>query len=435
MRIPSSVLAVGRFALVLAVAAGSLVLMSATKKKTEFTIHDKAYFADANTVNFVRPGLVIKVVSANIATDGTISVDYTLTDPKGLGLDLNGITTPGAVAVSFVAAYIPKGQTQFFSYATRVQTSPITKVSATQAGADAGGTTKQVADGEYVYTFKTKAAPQTGTAWDPTATHRIGVYGSRNLTEFDLGTNFDSDTFTWVPAGGTPVPRDVIETASCNKCHDDLAFHGGSRRGMDLCVMCHQPQTVDPDTGNTLDMKVFVHKVHEGSTQPSVRAGTPYQIIGFNQGVSDWSTVVFPSSTSQTMPGEKAAVNMPRCVACHEPQATSGAVQADNWLTNPNRAACGSCHDNINFATGANHVNLPQVNDAQCAGCHFPQGELEFDASIKGAHTIMTESTAFIGLVFSIVKVDNGVAGKAPTLTFTVKDGKGNPVTMAQLTG
>jgi OmcA/MtrC family decaheme c-type cytochrome len=182
-------------------------------------------------------------------------------------------------------------------------------------------------------------------------------------------------------------------------------------------------------------MKVFAHKIHEGSGLPSVQAGKPYQIIGFNQSVSDWSTVVLPSAVSQTMPGQKTASLMPRCDSCHEPQSKTGATQADNWFTNPSRAACGSCHDDVNFATGANHVNLPQANDSQCAGCHIPQGELEFDASIKGAHTIMTESSAFIGLNFAILKVDNGVAGKAPTVTFSVKDNKGNPVTMAQLTG
>ena len=45
----------------------------------------------------VRPGLVFKIVSANIAQDGTISVDYKVSDPKGLPLDTAGITTPGAV--------------------------------------------------------------------------------------------------------------------------------------------------------------------------------------------------------------------------------------------------------------------------------------------------------------------------------------------------
>jgi OmcA/MtrC family decaheme c-type cytochrome len=422
MRIPSSVFAVGRYALALVVITGSVVLMSAPKK-TVFTPHDKAYYASDATVNFVRPGLTFKVVSANIAQDGTISVDYKITDPKGLPMDPAGITTPGAVSVSLLCAYIPKGQTQFVSYTTRTETSPITKVTAIQAASDSGGTTKQVADGEFLYTFKTKAAGANNAAWDPTATHRVGIYGSRNLTEFDLGTNYASNTLTFTPAGGTPTnTRDVIRTASCNKCHDSLAFHGGSRIGMDLCIMCHTPQTTDADTGNTVDMKVFVHKLHMGSQLPSVIAGTPYRIIGFNQAVSDWSTVKLPSDPR-------------RCTFCHEDVKVTGATQSNNWLTNPSRDACGSCHDNVNFATGANHVNLPQVSDNQCTQCHIPQGELEFDASIIGAHTVPTQSLTNLGLVFNIVKVDNGVAGNAPTVTFTSKDYAGNPVTMAQLTG
>ena len=147
MRIPS-VFAIGRCTLGLALIVGSMALTSAsTPKKTEFSVHDRAYYAAQSTVNFVRPGLTMKIVSANIAQDGTISVDYKITDPKGLPLDAAGITTPGAVSVSFIAAYIPKGQTQFFAYTTRTQTSPITNATAIQAGADSGGTTKQIADG------------------------------------------------------------------------------------------------------------------------------------------------------------------------------------------------------------------------------------------------------------------------------------------------
>jgi OmcA/MtrC family decaheme c-type cytochrome len=278
-----------------------------------------------------------------------------------------------------------------------------------------------VAVGEYIYTFKTKAVAKDGSAFDATATHRMGLYGSRNLTEFDLGTNYDSATFDFVPNGSKVVStRDVVRTESCNKCHDQLAFHGGSRRGLDLCVMCHTPQTTDPDTGNTVDMKVFVHKIHMGSQLPSVQAGTPYQVIGFNQAVSDWSTVNLPSDPR-------------RCQFCHE--STTGAAQSDAWLKNPSRAACGSCHDNVNFATGENHVNLPQVNDNQCSQCHIPQGELEFDASIKGAHTIPTQSATAPGVVVDIVKVDNGQAGKIPTVTFTIKDYSGAGLSMATMTG
>ena len=421
MRIPSSVFAVGRYAVGFVAVAGSLLLMSAPKR-AGFTVHDRAYYATPQAVTFVRPGLTISIVSASVASDGTISVDYKLADPKGLALDRLGVETPGAVSVSFLAAYIPKGQTQFVDYNTRAQTSPITQVTATQASTDSGGTTTAVATGEYLYTFKQKAVPPSGT-YDATATHRIGVYGSRNLTEFDMGTYYSSATYDFVPSGAKVTSaRDVVRTASCNKCHDSLAFHGGSRIGMDLCVMCHTPQTVDPDTGNTVDMKVFVHKLHMGSQLPSVQAGGKYQIIGFNQAVSDWSTVVLPSDPR-------------RCQFCHE--STTGAAQANNWMTNPTRAACGSCHDDVNFVTGKNHSasNLPQLDDTNCATCHQPQGSVEFDASIKGAHVYPQESAANPGLVLKVTKVDNGTAGKAPTVTFTVKDFKGNGLAMSALTG
>lgn len=60
--------------------------------------HEKAAYADAATVEFVRPGLTITVNRAQIASDGTITVVYTLTDPDGLQLDATGVTTPGTIS-------------------------------------------------------------------------------------------------------------------------------------------------------------------------------------------------------------------------------------------------------------------------------------------------------------------------------------------------
>ena len=161
MRIPHSVFAVGRYALALGLVTGSVVLMSAPKK-TAFTPHDKAYYASEATVNFVRPGLTFKIVSANIATDGTISVDFKITDPKGLGLDRAGITTPGAVSTSFIAAYIPKGQTQYVVLFHAHPDQPDHQgYRRSRRAPIAGGTYKVVGDGEYLYTFGTKPRGRT----------------------------------------------------------------------------------------------------------------------------------------------------------------------------------------------------------------------------------------------------------------------------------
>ena len=399
--------AVGLIALVTA-----LTLGGAPRKP--FSPRELAFYADAATVDFVRPGLTITINSAKIAADGTITAVYTVSDPKGLPLDTAGITTPGTIALSLVAAFLPKGQDQYTAYTTRSATGAVSGT-VTQAGSDTGGTTSRIADGQYQYVFRTKAP----SGFDASATHTIGIYGSRNLTECSLGTHYASATLNFVPNGSLVTQtRDVIKTASCNKCHDELAAHGGSRRGIEMCVLCHTPQTVDPDTGNTVDLKVMAHKIHMGSQLPSVKAGQPYQIIGFQNAVLDWSTVVFPSDPR-------------RCESCHEQN--TGAAQATAHLIHPTRVACGSCHDDVNFASGANHAGGPQFNDNQCANCHVPQGEIDFDASIKGAHVVPTESSLLSGLTVDLTSVTNGGAGNTPTVAFTIKDNSGTGVPLSRL--
>jgi OmcA/MtrC family decaheme c-type cytochrome len=397
--------------------------MVSGQKAVNFSPHERAAYAPAAAVQFVNPGLNFTIVSAKIATDGTISVDYKVTDragSAGLMLDTAGIVTPGTISPRFIAAYIPKGQTQYVSYVTSTLTAATGGASTQVAAGDSGGTTTPiVSPGEYLYTFKTKAPA----GFDATATHRIAVYGSRNLSQWNMGTYNATALYDFVPAGGTPAPRDVVRDADCATCHATMSFHGGSRVGLGICIMCHTPQSMDPNTGNTLDMKVMTHKIHMGASLPSVIAGKPYQIYGHN-GYSDYSTIKYPSNPYD--PRDCAG-------SCHNPK--NGAAQTSNWQTKPSRAVCGSCHDDVNFATGLNHVNLPQIDDTQCAGCHIVKGELEFDASIIGAHTNPTESTTAPGVNVKITNVQNGVAGKAPLVTFTIKDNAGNGISMATMTG
>ncbi|MGC9969342.1 MAG: OmcA/MtrC family decaheme c-type cytochrome [Bryobacteraceae bacterium] len=411
MPVPFSFRAAIRLGLALALVVGSAILLSSSDKQA-FTAMDRAFYADANAINFVRPGLVVKIKSASVADDGTISARFTLADPQGLPLDRDGITTPGPISTHFVASWIPNNQRQYISYITRSVTSPTTNHTATQATSDSGGTFTKNTDGDYTYTFKSKAPA----SFDKTATHSIGMWAARDLSEFDMTAiaNYDSDVFNFVPNGAAVTKtRDVIRTQTCNKCHDPLSAHD-NRQGLELCILCHNPQSGDPYTDNSIDMAVMVHKIHAGSSLPSVKAGGKYQIIGHNNAVADFSTVVFPA-------------DIRRCSFCHE--STTGAAQANAWLTNPNRAACGSCHDDVSFATGQNHVSLPEISDNECSQCHTPQGELEFDASIMGAHTIPEFSTQLPGTVFAITDVRDGVAGRKPTVTFTVKDKSGNPIT------
>ena len=366
-----------------------------------------------------KTGIVVKIQSAAIAKDGTITVRATLVDADGLPLDRLGVASKGPVSMSFIAAYIPAGQTQYISYTTSVANPSIpgnTNPPQTQAANDSGGTFTTNAIGDYTYTFKTKA-PVT---FDATVTNSIGVSAQRNLSEYgtyDEWSTTSNDVFSFVPNGSpVSVTRSVVTTNACNQCHDPLIGHGGSRLKVELCIMCHTPQTINPDTKLTQDMKVLIHKIHMGSSLPSVKAGTPYRI--WHRGAwSDFSTVVFPQDVRN-------------CTTCH----AQGATQADNWKTNPGAAACGSCHDDVNFATGLNHVNLAQPDDKQCKNCHSATYGSDFDASVPGAHVIPANSTSLPGLVTKVIKVDNATPGNAPIVTFSVLDKSGNPVDISKIT-
>src|SRR5689334_22101090 len=112
-----------------------LALMLTGATNAPFHKNQKAFYADPRVVAFVRPGLVIKITAAQVAGDGTISADFTLTDPQGLPLDRMGVTTPGAISVSFIPAYIPKGQAQYVDYLTRSATGAVSGT-VTQAAAE-----------------------------------------------------------------------------------------------------------------------------------------------------------------------------------------------------------------------------------------------------------------------------------------------------------
>ncbi len=308
-------------------------------KKFAFGPRDKAFYADPALVNFVNPGLTITINSASIASNGAISVTYTLTDPTGLPLDAAGVNTAGPISLTYFAAYIPKGQEQYVSYTTATATGAALGTVTRPTFEEGGGAVKSLGNGQYQYTMLSQAPA----GFDPTVTTTVAVVGSRNLTSFNLGTNYAGNTFNFVPNGSpVTVTRDVIRTQSCNTCHDQLTFHGAHAIGINMCVMCHQPQNVDPTTGNTLDLKVMAHKIHMGSQLPSVvgtstTPGVPYEIAGYMGAISNFSTVIDPADPR-------------RCEVCHSQ--TTGAAQAKAFLAEPTRAACGACHDDINFATG-----------------------------------------------------------------------------------
>lgn len=378
----------------------------------------EAYLSDS-VLGYIRPGLKFKVNSIVIGSDRKPVVDITFTDDLDQPLDRLGKTTPGPISASFVLAKWDPNARYYTAYTTRSVTTPATSprpgVTAVQAAADSGGTWTDLETGHAKYTFAT-ALPS---GFDQTKTTTLGIYGSRNLTNIpEIGSGkiyYANLEYDFRPDGQkvTDVWAKINDANSCLACHDkkNFGFHGGSRRDVRLCVLCHQPQTTDPDTGNSVAMKEMIHKIHAPG-----ELSKPYIIIGNAQSVHDYSEVTFPQ-------------DLRNCDNCHEGiDPTKKPAQSDVYYTKPNRQACGACHDDVNWVTGANHAGGAQADDNACASCHQPESSFEYDASIKGAHTIPTKSKQLKGLIATITGATNMAAGKKPTVVFALKNADGTAV-------
>jgi len=239
--------------------------------------------------------------------------------------------------------------------------------------------------GNRVYQFTFPAPTTPLDAFDRTKSHKVAGWTVRRPNAADTDVAFAS--FNFVPAGGGTAR--TLETVndgsnSCGRCHGFVQAHG-SRRGVQFCITCHSPQTGDPETNQTVNFKVMIHRIHSGKTLPTVRQNIPYFIVGYSQGVLDWSDLAFPWHDH----------GVRHCTVCH-----SGSKDADNWKSKPTLAACTSCHDNVKFTSGAapdpcpvssttspqgtlgffkdcmhagGPITVPNPNDVvSCQGCHGP---------------------------------------------------------------
>ena len=345
-----------------------------------------------------QPSVAI-AISQLAVTASAATVSFTLTDGNGAGLDVSGALTDGTVAVSFVLAQLGQDRDgspgAYTAYTTAIQTSPTTGATAVQATAESSGTltTVDVRRGTYTYQF---AAPLTGfLASQPQTVAALAVRtaGAAQAIARDLTTVR--------PDGGAVVTREVVTAGACNACHRTLAAHGGRWTEPRQCVLCHQPQSSDPDTGNTVDFPVMVHKIHRGAGLPSVAAGGHYQIIGFAQAVHDFSSVVFPQDIG-------------RCTTCHD------GAQGGRWQSAPSTPLCTSCHDTTAFtqpvpAGMVLHHGGPQSDSSTCAICHPASGGL---AGIADEHFAGLLSPTATQVALAIQSVTSTGPGQAPVITF-----------------
>jgi len=178
----------------------------------------------------------------------------------------------------------------------------------------------------------------------------------------------------------TITPDDGIASAdACNKCHDDLAFHGSGRRGYQTCVLCHglagaedRPRYVAanaPDNAVSIDFRTMLHKIHRGK---ELSHAASYTVVGFGTGYpNNFSLHGYDGVGFPYQPGGTAA-----CERCHGPG--NNAWQEPAPRDHPTEqgspvrvwgTTCGACHDS-NSNTAHIDVNTSSSGAESCATCH-----------------------------------------------------------------
>jgi OmcA/MtrC family decaheme c-type cytochrome len=393
------------------------------------------------TVDVANAEAITAVITdVDVPESGQPVVQFGLADE--LGRPLTGLA---ASQVSFVVARLAPGESgkssEWRAYTRRTEspgpvgpgTQPVN-----QAATEAAVTGQFVdnGDGTYEYTFAKNITNDPDIAYDATLTHRVG-FEIRGLAPAI------NPVYTFQPSSGATsgiFSREIVDNDTCEACHDQLAFHGGARFDTRYCAMCHSPTTFDAQSGNTVDLKVMIHRIHRGSELPSVQPaslppgqtsgtiglGSSYGIYGFGAQLHDFGEVVFPQDHRN-------------CTTCHE-ETDADTPEASNYRITVNSAACGACHDAttqqivdgvaqgpapvlIDFATGQGHsaANLA-VQDQDCATCHGPGATINNgDLRTVKVHEI-PEKLAAQKFAFKVLSVANTAPGQNPTVTIQVTD-------------
>src|SRR5215471_3040801 len=151
MRVPKSglVLAAGLFAAI-PVPSGVLRPVGVSGRgelSARYPASVREHYLSDEELGYVRPGLKVTVNSITIDAANHPVVDVSYTDDANQPLDRAGAITVGSISMSFIIARWDPSSRNYTSYITRVQMSPITNVSATQAASENNGTWNDISIG------------------------------------------------------------------------------------------------------------------------------------------------------------------------------------------------------------------------------------------------------------------------------------------------
>jgi OmcA/MtrC family decaheme c-type cytochrome len=280
---------------------------------------------------------------------------------------------------------------------------------------DRGGSYTDLGGGVYNYNFGT-AIPN-GKTVAGNLTHTVAIQIAYD-PDADLQRSVTNPIYNFRPDGqAVTTVRELSMTEVCNKCHNPLAFHGGTRREFGICILCHTSQLNDFEDEN-YNMAHMVHQIHlNGNFTRANNAVTPATATNGINSVTAYVNI------HATYPQD-----IRNCNTCHTGSAAHPEQASYNFDV-PSRQACGGCHDKVNFETGEGHwTGFPVTNDNACLGCHNPDFQTVAPPT-KALHTVPRLAPNIPSITAEIVSVDNVIPGATPTITFKLFQEVGGIIT------
>lgn len=364
------------------------------------------YICNVAPAGSVSSGLKVNVVSVSPAGTSPITVRFTLKDDKGFPVDVAGVySTNTAIQPRFALAYYTQVKVNALDPASAIVDTPLqvytksgkstalapTALSPTASPPQGTLVENGYGAGDYTYTF-----PATTTATDTASgvaavaydaaqlgsTHLVWIQASRQT---DLVNTTSPKTlyvanqdYYFIPNGaGTPLPPRVIASqAACDSCHSGFkaegssanAFHSGGRVAAAFCNVCHNPARA---SNPWADSAAFVHRIHFGK-----EIATANQFHGI--------AATYPQ-------------DIRNCDKCHNNE--DGKTPAfQQYETNPKIAACGSCHDGVNFGTPTSVKCITQATHGIKTTCDH-SGGARADGTCSTCHSAQDIETTHIPVV------------------------------------
>ncbi|WNC69018.1 OmcA/MtrC family decaheme c-type cytochrome [Thalassotalea nanhaiensis] len=384
---------------------------------------------ESNSQNVTEKSETEEITPGNFITSATIESGKLTVQFQLFEVDSQPVTTVTAEDVQFTVAKLmigPEGNLtgNWQSYLNKIEypgvgTGTEAKLQATTEKATTGSFVN-FNNGVYQYTFSQPLETSNQTLlqqaeleglnlnYQDNFTHRVGV----QIANLNEPVNV---TFDWNPSSGKTqydglFSQHIVATENCNACHGELAMHGGGRVEVDYCVTCHNPGSTDANSGNTVNFKNMIHKIHRGKDLPSVQAGGSYQIYGYQDSLHDYSAVTFPNDILE-------------CGQCHAGGATaiSGVTvtqSGDNWREVVTMQACGSCHDDLIFSE---HMG-GQTDNTNCRSCHQNSA---IAGSIEDKHkNLINEAKSLFAA--NILNISQTAPGEFPLIQFSISNPEDN---------